>query len=147
LELCIREMVAEDYEEAAGLWRESDGVRLTEVDTQEAIARYLRRNPGLSVVAEADGRLVGTVLAGHDGRRGYLHHLAVRSSHRRQGVGRVLVGECMARLQAAGILKAHVFVVRTNRDAQAFYAGLGWEARDDLTLMSRRMDGEGSSNG
>jgi ribosomal protein S18 acetylase RimI-like enzyme len=140
LDLQIREMTPGDYERAVGLWQESEGVRLTEADTREAIARYLERNPGFSLIAEAEGRLVGTILGGHDGRRGYLHHLAVHSSCRRQGIGRTLVNECMARLRSAGILKAHVFVVRANRDAQGFYAGLGWEVRDDLTLMSRRMD-------
>jgi ribosomal protein S18 acetylase RimI-like enzyme len=147
LDLRIREMSRGDYEDAVRLWQESDGVRLTEVDTREAIGRYLERNPGFSLVAEAGGRLVGTILGGHDGRRGYLHHLAVHSSCRRQGIGRALVNECMARLHAAGFLKAHVFVVRANRNAKDFYSGIGWEVRDDLTLMSRRMDEAGKPTG
>jgi putative acetyltransferase len=140
VDLRLREMTPDDCEAAAAIWRESEGVRLTEVDTPEAIGRYLRRNPGLSLVAERGGRVVGTVLGGHDGRRGYLHHLAVHPSCRRRGIGAALVRECMNRLHAAGILKAHVFVLGTNRDGQDFYSSVGWEVRDDLTLMSRRMD-------
>jgi putative acetyltransferase len=136
-------MTPRDYGAAADLWRQSEGVRLTEVDTEDAISGYLERNPGLSLVALHDGRLVGTILGGHDGRRGYLHHLAVHESARRRGIGSDLVKDCMARLRAAGIVKAHVFVVAENEAAREFYASLGWEARDDLVLMSRRMDDSG----
>ena len=131
-----------DYDEAAALWAASEGVVLRGADSREAVTRYLARNPGLSFVArDGDGRLVGAVLAGHDGRRGYLHHLAVDPAHRRRGLGRALAQRSLDALAHAGITKCHLMVVRENAAAQAFWARTGWSARDDIVLMSRTIAG------
>ena len=94
----LRPMRIADYDEVLALWQKSEGVGLGESDDRAAIAAYLARNPGLSLVAVAGKRTVGAVLCGHDGRRGYLHHLAAASSHRRQGIARALAGEGRASL-------------------------------------------------
>lgn len=84
----LREMTVQDYEEVLALWRSSEGIGLSDADSRENIARFLERNPGLSFVAYDGQELIGAVLCGYDGRRGYIHHLAVAESHRRRRLGR-----------------------------------------------------------
>lgn len=126
-----------DYDDAIALWRSSEGILLGAADERDAIARYLARNDRMSHVARREGRLVGAVLCGTDGRRGFLHHLAVASSDRRQGVGTALVSRALERLVQAGVEKCHVTVTVENADAQRFWEKLGWKRRDDVLLMSR----------
>jgi ribosomal protein S18 acetylase RimI-like enzyme len=92
----VRHFRIEDVDAVIALWRRTEGVGLNESDTRPAIAAFLRRNPNLSFVAENDGRIIGAVLCGHDGRRGCLHHLAVSKRHRCRGVGQQLVNACLA---------------------------------------------------
>ena len=134
----IRAMTINYYEQMIALWEVSQGVELSNADSRENIASFLQRNPGLSFVA-CDGRqLVGTVLCGHDGRRGYLHHLAVSESHRYQGIGRKLVDHALAMLQQRAIDKCHIFVVKNNREAIAFWEQIGWKDRvEELIMMSK----------
>ena len=102
----------------------------------QQIGLFLARNPDTSFVAEVNGRLVGTILGGHDGRRGYVHHTAVHPDFRHRGIGQALVEQCLAALQAQNIFKCHIFVHRTNEAAQAFWRAVGWHDRGDLLLMS-----------
>ena len=125
-----------DYDAVTALWRESEGLTLRDADSREAITRYLARNPGLSFVARDDGQLVGAVLAGTDGRRGYLQHLAVAPSHRGQGLGRTLAERAVEALKGLGIAKCHLMVRQDNAQTRAFWARLGWSDRNDITLMS-----------
>jgi ribosomal protein S18 acetylase RimI-like enzyme len=138
--MLVREMTIEDYDASRTLWERSPGVGLSGADTREAVARFLERNPGLSFVAQDGDQLVGTCLAGHDGRRGYIYHLAVAEEHRRQGVGRALTTHCLQALKNAGIQKCHLMVFNTNERAIAFWNRTGWEERVDLTLMSIHLD-------
>lgn len=133
----IRPMTPGDYEPVYALWQSVEGVGLSRADSPEAVARYLERNPGLSFTAWDGPLLVGAVLAGHDGRRGYLHHMAVRPSHRKQGVGRALAACCEEALLRAGIDRAHLFVYAENTGGQAFWRQAGWYERPELVLMSR----------
>ena len=132
----IRELMPADYDEVIALWRASEGIVLREVDERAAIERYLARNAGLSYVACDGDRIVGAVLCGTDGRRGYLQHLAVASTHRRRGIGRRLVVCALASLVARGIMKCHLMVRPDNADARAFWKAAGWEERGDVLLMS-----------
>jgi putative acetyltransferase len=125
------------YEEVYRLWSQCGGVGLSSADSREAIGRYLDRNPGLSFVALREGEICGAVLAGHDGRRGYIHHLAVAPGCRRLGLGRRLVKASLDALAAEGIEKAHLFVFKENADGLAFWRAGGWEVREDLAMMSR----------
>ena len=111
----IDEMTTADYDDVTELWRNTEGVGLdADTDTREGIAAYLARNPALSYVARCDGRVVGAVLCGHDGRRGYLHHLAVTLTARHEGIGRALVAACLAKLGQVGIRKCSIFLFSDN---------------------------------
>lgn len=133
----IREMTIQDYDAVIALWQSADGVGLSDADSREAIGRYLARNPGLSFTAWDGDLLVGAVLCGHDGRRGYVHHLAVRPSHRRHGIGKALATRCLDALAVEGIDKCHLFVFAVNANAIAFWKSVGWGQRVDLNVMSR----------
>jgi N-acetylglutamate synthase len=129
-----------DYDAVMALWRRTEGVGLNESDRRPAIAAYLRRNPKLSFVAEHEGRIVGAVLCGHDGRRGYLHHLAVSKRHRSRGIGRQLVNACLAKLRRAGIQKCNIFIFADNTEGMKFWKRAGWNLRRELRLMQIHLD-------
>jgi len=137
MNVIIKELTIEHYEQVLTLWKASEGVGLSEADSPEGIARFIERNPGLSFVACDSQQLVGVVLCGQDGRRGYIHHLAVSQTHRRQGIGRTLVQRSMAALEGAGIDKCHIFVFRENQAAIGFWKKTEWLERVDLTMLSR----------
>lgn len=132
----IRPFHSADYDEVTTLWSHTEGLTLREADSREAIASYLARNPGLSFVAREGGRLVGAVLAGTDGRRGYLQHLAVAPSHRGRGLGRALAERSVEALGLLGIAKCHLMIRAENAQAKAFWEHLGWTERADVMLMS-----------
>lgn len=129
-------MAPNDYDAVLALWRETEGLVLRDVDEREPVTRYLERNAGLSFVAIDGDELAGAALCGTDGRRGYLQHLAVAPSHRRNGLGRELVRRCLAALAARGILKCHLLVLVDNARARAFWRAIGWAERDDVLLVS-----------
>ena len=133
----IAEMTAADYDAAFALWQQTEGIGLSAADSREGIDAYLARNPGLSLVAREDGRLVGTCLCGHDGRRGYLHHLAIVPTHRDRGLGRRLVQSCLERLAALGIDTCHAFLRADNSAGLAFWRAVGWQERMDVKLVSK----------
>ena len=135
----IREMTLDDHEAALALWQRCEGIGLTGADSRAGVAAFFKRNPGLSLVAEADGALIGTALCGHDGRRGFIYHLAVEAAHRGFGLGRGLVDGCLARLHAQGIERCHIVVYADNSEGQAFWRKLGWDLCDTLVIMSRNL--------
>lgn len=132
----IRTMQMADYDAVMALMRQTPGVSIRAADSPEATARYLARNPGMSFVAHVDGVMVGCIMSGHDGRRGYLQHLLVLPPHRRQGVARALIEHCLTALAALGIVKSHVDVLKTNEAAQAYWQQAGWTRRDDTERYS-----------
>ena len=136
MDLCVRAMILQDCEAVMAVWRAAEGVGLSSTDSPQGFARFLDRNPGLSFVAEEAGDIVGGVLCGHDGRRGYIHHLAVRADCRRRGVASILVRRCLDELAAQGIDKCHLFVFADNQAAIAFWQAGGWTPRADLAVMS-----------
>jgi ribosomal protein S18 acetylase RimI-like enzyme len=130
-------MVESDIPAALALWQGLPGIGLREADSPPALARYLRRNPGTSFVAVGDsGELLGVSLAGHDGRRGYLHHVAVAVSHRKRGLGRELVERCCAALRAEGIEKINLWVKADNASGLAFWNRVGGRERTDIVTVS-----------
>jgi ribosomal protein S18 acetylase RimI-like enzyme len=124
------------YNKVFALLKDTPGVVLRGSDSCEATAFYLARNPGLSLVAMHDGRIVGCILCGHDGRRGYLQHLAVLPSFRKRGIGSALVERCLAQLEQLGIAKAHVDVLDGNAAGHLFWSHRGWSRRDDIVRYS-----------
>jgi ribosomal protein S18 acetylase RimI-like enzyme len=129
-----------DYPQIHALWLRSEGVGVGESDSQEAVSRFLKRNPRLSLTATSRGRVIAAVLCGHDGRRGYLHHLAVSSRWRRRGIGRKLVTGCLERLRAQGIPKCNLYLFSSNTSGRNFWRRLGWTVRTDLRLVQRGTD-------
>lgn len=132
----ISEMQPDDYDAVVALWGVTEGIGLSSADERSKIVAYLEHNPGLSFCAWDGERLVGAVLCGHDGRRGYLHHLAVAADSRRQGAGRQLVNACLDGLKQIGIEKCHLFVFQENHSGIAFWERIGWSVRHDLHIMS-----------
>ncbi len=133
----IRSMTLADYPEVYGLWTQTEGMSLVEEDNREGIALYLERNQGLCFVALVDGLLIGTVLCGHDGRRGILRHLAVQKEFRQKGIARGLVQKSLAALGEQGIRKCNVFVMDYNVAGLQFWEHLGFRhlADDYRTLQ------------
>ncbi|MBB3112666.1 ribosomal protein S18 acetylase RimI-like enzyme [Paenibacillus phyllosphaerae] len=137
MELNYREMTIGDYEAAFALWQQTEGMGISEADEKPNIAAYLARNPGLSFVCEHEGKLVGTILCGHDGRRGFIYHAAVRPDYRGHGIGRQLTQRSLEGLREAGVHKCHLFVLEDNQAGGRFWGGSGWSQRSGILLFSR----------
>ena len=136
----IRTMTQEDYDAAYDLWMYTPGMGLNTLDDSRAgISRFLTRNPATCFVAEADGSIVGTILAGHDGRRGYIYHLAVDSSCRKQGIATELVNRALLSLRNEGINKVALVVFGKNEGGNAFWEKIGFSRREDLTYRNKSL--------
>jgi ribosomal protein S18 acetylase RimI-like enzyme len=133
----IREMADGDYDAVHALWKTTPGIGLSEADERQNIASFLVHNRGLSFVAEAGGKIAGAVLGSFDGRRGYLHHLAVTPNFRRSGIGRTLVAHSLEALRRRGVRRCHIFVMAANEEGRRFWERVGWFRRDDLIVMSK----------
>ena len=133
-------MTIEDYDVVYDLWLHTPGMGLnTADDSREGIAAYLRRNPTTCFTAKEGDRLLGAILAGHDGRRGYISHTAVREDAQRQGVGTALVEAVLEALQAEGIRKVALVVFARNEKGNAFWEKLGFTGRDDLVYRNKAL--------
>jgi len=121
-----------DYPKLIKLWESSQWIEVRQTDTPEALAKFLYRNPTCNFAAYAGTRLVGAVLAGHDGWRGYLYHLAVKPDYRERGIGALLVNAAVSAIKREGIPKVHCLVKRNNLIAQQFWEACGFELRDEL---------------
>ena len=134
----IRPMTIADYDGVYDLWISTPGMGLnTTDDSREGIAQYLRRNPTTCFVAEEAGHIVGVIIAGHDGRRGFIYHTAVRPECRKQGIATQLVEHAMAALEKEGIHKAALVVFERNALGNAFWERIGFEERTDLVYRNR----------
>jgi ribosomal protein S18 acetylase RimI-like enzyme len=139
-----QEMTPADLDEVLALWERSEGIGLSpDADSRVGLCAFLERNPGLSFVACAGGPVVGAVLCGQDGRRGYLYHLAVSPPARRWGIARALVQCSLDGLRRLGIRKCHLFVFEDNGAGIEFWRKIGWHDRTDLKIMSRVLDADG----
>ena len=142
MKYAVRRMTASDYEAVLALWRGTPGIGLDDdSDSRRGLERYLKRNPGLSCVALAQGNIVGAVLSGHDGRRAYLHHLAVAPAYRNLGIGKALASRCLLALGRCGIPKCNIFLFRSNSSGKAFWKHNGWNSREDLSVLQKKISG------
>jgi ribosomal protein S18 acetylase RimI-like enzyme len=135
LPFSIAVMQPDDYDAVLALWQQCEGVGLTPSDSRGAVHAFLGRNPGLCVVARQGEQIVGAVLCGHDGRRGYLYHLAVAPECRKAGIGAAIVEVCLTNLASAGIQRATIFVYGHNDTGQQFWRRIGWKHRTDLIVL------------
>jgi N-acetylglutamate synthase len=133
----IETMNLSDFPAVSRLWRNSEGIGLNESDTRPNIAIYLKRNPRMSFVARKGKTIVGAVLCGHDGRRGYLHHLAVAKSHRGHGIGKKLVQAGFTALGRAGITRCNIYLFNSNSQGEAFWLHNGWTKRAELQMLQK----------
>ncbi len=133
----VAPLTPEDFSDAYALWESSEGVVLqSEERHPHVFVNFLSRNPNLSFGARRAGRLIGAVLAGHDGRRGYVYHLAVTADCRHQGIGKTLVANVEREMTHQSIWKAHAHVATRNLRAQFFWKKIGWSERDDIAQFS-----------
>jgi len=129
----VRIMTIEDYEGVYALWKKIKGFGIRSIDdSKEGVARFLKRNPTTSVVAEKDGRIVGSILCGHDGRRGCLYHVCVDEDYRRHGIGKRMVVFAMKALKEEKINKVSLIAFTENDIGNAFWNTIGWTERLDL---------------
>lgn len=128
----IRAMTIADYDEVNALWQVTTKRALSEADSRENIEFYLNRNKGMSQVAVFEGKIVGTVLAGHDGRRGFIYHMAVHPDYRRHHIGRKLAKKAVEKIAEAGIEKTHIYCYKDNFTGQSFWASNGFTKREDI---------------
>ena len=126
-------MTIEDYEQVYALWKKIHGFGLRSIDdSRDGVEKFLKRNPTTSVVATEDGKIVGAILCGHDGRRGCLYHVCVHEDYRMHGIGRAMVVHCMNALQQEGINKVSLIAFTKNDIGNAFWKQIGWTKREDL---------------
>lgn len=129
----IRIMTIDDYPEVFNLWMSIKGFAMKSLDdSYEGVSRFIRRNPSTSVVAVEDGKIVGAILCGHDGRRGCLYHVCVHPEYRRRGIGKEMVVFAMNALKAEQISKVSLIAFTGNDIGNAFWNTIGWTKREDL---------------
>jgi ribosomal protein S18 acetylase RimI-like enzyme len=134
----ITVMTIDDYDDVYFLWTHTQGMGMNTLDdSREGIARYLKRNPATCFVARDNGTMVGAILSGHDGRRGFIYHAAVAQTHRKRGIGRRLVDNAVDALKKDGIHKVVFAVLRNNEIGNRFWERLGFEERPDLIFRTK----------
>ena len=137
----IRTMRIEDYDNIYALWMSCKNMGFNNLDdSREGVGRFLRRNPATSFVAEEDGRIVGVILAGHDGRRGYIYHMSVAEDRRHRGIGRELVSRSLSALKAEGINKVALLVFHRNEVGNAFWESQGYTLRTNLNYRNKSLN-------
>ena len=136
--MTIRPMTISDYQQVHALWLSTPNMGLNNVDdSEEGIEKYLARNPNTCFVAVEDSHVIGVILCGHDGRRGYIHHTAVAQSQQGKGIGTSLVNAAMAALEVEGVTKVALVVFAKNESGNAFWERLGFTARGDLVYRNK----------
>lgn len=136
----IRTMTVDDYDGVYKLWINTPGMGLnTTDDSEEGICKFLSRNPTTNFVAEDNGKIIGVILSGHDGRRGYIYHTAVLPDYRNQGIARKLVDNAMDALEKEGINKVALVAFAKNEIGNGFWEKIGFTVRDDLVYRNKNI--------
>ena len=136
----IRLMEIDDYDRVYALWMSCKNMGFNNLDdSREGIEKYLRRNPKTSFIAAQGENVVGVILSGHDGRRGFIHHMAVAESHRRQGIASALLDHALTALKEEGINKTALLVFKRNEAGNAFWEAKGFTARDDVAYRNKEL--------
>ena len=136
----IRVMNMEDYDKVYALWMSCKNMGFNNLDdSREGIEKYLKRNPLTCFIAEKGEAIAGVILSGHDGRRGFIHHMAVAEDHRRQGIASALLEHALSALKAEGINKVALLVFNRNEAGNAFWEAKGFTARTDVTYRNKAL--------
>ena len=136
-EITIDPMTESDYDEVHALWLTIRGFGIRALDdSREDIQRFIRRNPTTSVVARADGRIVGSILCGSDGRQGALYHVCVARDFRRRGIGTRMVAACVQQLRLMGINRVALIAFTRNEAGNAFWRKIGWTEKPDVNYYT-----------
>ena len=139
----VRAMTIDDFEQVHQLWMTIKGFGIRSIDdSKEGVAKFLKRNPSTSVVAEVDGKIVGSILCGHDGRRGCFYHVCVHEDYRRFGIGKAMVKMAMENLRKEDINVVSLIVYTKNDIGNAFWSTLGLEERKDLNYYDFTLNEE-----
>lgn len=134
----IKLMTIDDYEKLFEMWQSTPNMGLRSLDdSKEGISFFLKRNPNTNFVAYDDNKLIGAILSGHDGRRGYIYHTVVLPEYRRQGIATNLVDMAVKALQEEGITRVCLNVMETNEQGKKFWIDRGWEKKDFLGFYSK----------
>lgn len=140
----IREMTIDDYEDAYRLWQSTPGIGLRSLDdSMDGITKFLDRNPRTCFVAVNQGTIIGTIMSGHDGRRGFIYHTAVASSYQRNGIGSALVEAALEALKSQGIHKVALVTFRSNEAGNRFWESEGFTDRTDLVYRDKALVKDG----
>jgi ribosomal protein S18 acetylase RimI-like enzyme len=115
------------FDELINFWKSIEGLYLSDDDSYENLSVFLKRNPKLNFVVLRGDSIIATIKCSHDGRRGYIHHLAVKEGFRKKGIARELVARCLNNLREKGIKEYRVFVVDSNQEAIRFWKHIGFE--------------------
>lgn len=133
----IRTMTIADYEKVYALWMSCKNMGFNDIDdSKEGIARFLERNPNTSFVAIENDELLGIILGGHDGRRGYIYHMSVAENHRKKGIGSSLVEKCLESFKNEKISKVALLVFKYNETGNAFWEKQGFILREDINYRN-----------
>lgn len=136
-------MTIEDYDQVYALWKSIHGFGIRSIDdSRDGVERFLKRNPTTSVVSEADGKIVGCILCGHDGRRGCFYHVCVEEAYRKHGIGKQMVAVSMHALREEGINKVSLIAFTENDIGNAFWNKIGWTKREDLNYYDFTLNEE-----
>ncbi len=145
--MILRTMTLEDYYQVHKLWTGIKGFGIRTVDdSREGVEKFLKRNPQTSVVAEEDGIIIGSILCGHDGRRGCMYHVCVAEENRQNGVGHKMALEAMKRLQKEGINKVNLIAFKSNTVGNEFWSKSGWTYRNDINYYDFNLNEVNSVN-
>lgn len=142
-DIIIRPMTIDDYDGVFALWEHIGGFALRSVDdSREGIGRFLARNPTTSIVAELDGRIIGSVLCGHDGRQGSFYHVCVQRAYRQHGIGQRMVRAALRAIAEEGVSKVTLVAFDSNEGGNAFWEHIGWTPRTDLNVYEFKLNPE-----
>ena len=139
----IRVMTIDDYDSVYDLWMSIKGFGIRSIDdSREGVEKFLKRTPTTSMIAVEDGKTVGAILCGHDGRRGCMYHVCVHEKYRMRGIGKAMAARAMEALREEGINKVSLIAFKKNEVGNSFWKGVGWEFRDDLNYYDFSLNGD-----
>ena len=135
IKMKIEKFKIEYYDEVVELWRRA-GIEMVSSDTIDEVTRVLNRNPDLILIGKVEEKVIAVVIGTFDGRRGYVHHLAVDPNYQKMGFGKTIMDALIEQFRKMNIHKVHLFIEKSNKSVVKFYKNIGWDVREDLIMMS-----------